>query len=114
LSNPQSLTPRPSSSDQIGVEEIRRRVDAAIIDIETLPLLSDPPADGKRPGIRDLARLVRLRLNKDVLEAIEYEWLIRYVRRVQRLKRNRIRYVRRVQRLKRNRPNKIKSLTTDH
>jgi len=87
-------------SDQIGVEEIRRRVDAAIIDIETLPLLSDPPADGKRPGIRDLARLVRPRLDADCLEAIGREGLVRFVRRVQRLKRNR--------------PNKIKSLTTDH
>jgi len=79
-----------NQSDQIGVEEIRRRVAAAIIDVETLPLLqTEPPADGKRPSVRDLARLVRPRLDADVLKAIEREGLIRFVRRVQRLNRNR-------------------------
>ena len=77
-------------SDQIGVEEIRRRGAAAIIDVETLPLLAEePPADGKPPGVRDLARLVRPRLDADVLEAIQREGLIRFVRRVVRLNRNR-------------------------
>jgi len=76
-------------SDQIGVEEIRRRVDAAIIEVETLPIQTGPPADGKRPGVRDLARLVKPRLDADCLEAIQREGLVRFVRRVQRLKRNR-------------------------
>lgn len=72
------------ASDQIGVEEIRRRVAAAISTVDKLAL----PADGKQPTVRELAMLVRERLDDDTLDAIQREGLVRIVRRVRRLKRN--------------------------
>jgi hypothetical protein len=80
MSNPESQAPCPSSpSDQIGIDEIKRRVDAAIGDI-----FIQRPADAEWPSVREVARLIAEQFDEDVVGAIYREGLIRIVRRVMR------------------------------
>jgi hypothetical protein len=61
-----------NASDQIGLEEIKRRVDAAIdrMDLEQVSLL-----EGQRPSVRRVAGILKSLLDPDVREAIEREGL---------------------------------------
>ena len=74
-------TRRMNPSDQIGLEEIKRRVDAAVGET----LAAGDPAAGW-PSVRDMARLVQPQLDADVLLAVQREGLVRFVRRVMRMK----------------------------
>jgi hypothetical protein len=74
-----------ASSEEMGLEEIKRRVDSAI---ETV--LSKRPTDAGWPKVRETARAVAieiyLRKDGDVVEAVYFQGLLGIVRRMLRLR----------------------------
>jgi hypothetical protein len=72
------------ASDQIGVEEIRRRVQIAI-NAELLEAASETEDPAKLPKPREMARRIHGKLDAELLAALAREELIRLSRKILRL-----------------------------
>jgi hypothetical protein len=86
--NPQSPIPNPSPSDQLGLDEIKRRVGAAIEKV--IATCGEGPCSSSRTWtMRELTVMVAREMDKSLADAIFRQGLVRLVRRMMRMRNRR-------------------------